>query len=130
MQKLWAAFGRVGLPVWFAVIDAQMIGISTPPGSDAVIYARGARSFLDGGNPWDASLTVSGNAFHFAGLPPTVLAFVPFARLPEGLVAVAWVAHALVMRILILRRLRLPIWYGLFPPLVLGVYSGNPQIAC
>ena len=107
-----------------------MIGISMPPGSDAVIYARGARNFLDGGNPWDAALTIAGNSFHFAGLPPTVLAFVPFARMPEELVAIAWVAASLACAMLILRRLQLPIWYGLFPPLVLGVYSGNPQSRC
>ncbi|HTS14252.1 MAG TPA: hypothetical protein VMH24_01190 [Candidatus Sulfotelmatobacter sp.] len=123
------ALGRVGLPVWFLLIDTQLIGQKIQPGGDAVLYARGARAFLDGGNPWDAVLVGSGQSFHFAGLPPTVLAFIPFAGLAEAATAWGWVALSVASALYIVRRLRLPWWYLAFPPLVLGVYAGNPQIA-
>lgn len=128
VQRLWAAFQRVGLPVWFLLIDTQLIGQQIPPGGDAVLYARGARAFLDGGNPWSAVLVGSGQSFHFSGLPPTVLAFIPLAWLPEAVTAWGSVALSVAAAVLIVRRLKLAWWYLAFPPLVLGVYAGNPQI--
>jgi len=128
-RRLWAAFERVGLPVWFLLIDTQLVGQQIQPGGDAVLYARGARAFLDGGDPWNAILVGSGQTFHFAGLPPTVLAFIPFAGLSETVTAWGWVGLSIAAAVLIVRRLNLPWWYLAFPPLVLGVYAGNPQIA-
>lgn len=123
-----AALARVGLPVWFLLIDTQLIGQRIPPGGDAVLYARGARAFLNGGDPWNAVLVGSGQPFHFAGLPPTVLTFVPFAGLPESITAWGWVGLSIAAALVIVRRLKLRWWYLAFPPLVLGVYAGNPQI--
>ena len=74
-------------------------------------------------------LVGSGQTFHFSGLPPTVLAFIPFAALPESVTAWGWVGLSVAAAILIVRRLKLSWWYLAFPPLVLGVYAGNPQIA-
>ena len=128
-RRLWAAFQRIGLPVWFLLIDTQLIGQQIPPGGDAVLYARGARAFLDGGDPWNAVLVGSGQTFHFSGLPPTVLGFLPFALLPESVTAWGWVGISFAAAVLIVRRLKLPWWYLAFPPTVLGVYAGNPQIA-
>ncbi len=93
-----------------------------------MLYARGARAFLDGGNPWDATIVGGGHLFHFAGLPLTVLAFIPFARMPE--VSVAWgsVIVSGLAAVLIVRRLGLTWWYLAFPPLVAGTLSGNPQV--
>jgi hypothetical protein len=128
LEGLRRAFVRLGLPMWFLVIDTQLIGQTIPPGGDAVLYARGARDFLAGTNPWNAVLTAGRYTFHFAGLPPTVIAFIPFAGLPEAVTAWGWVILSLVAAVVVVRRLRLSWWYLAFPPLVLGVYAGNPQI--
>ena len=129
LGPLRSALARVGLPVWFLLIDTQLIGQQIPPGGDAVLYARGARAFLDGGDPWNAVLVGSGQTFHFSGLPPTVLGFLPFALLPESVTAWGWVGISFAAAVLIVRCLKLPWWYLAFPPTVLGVYAGNPQIA-
>ena len=65
---------------------------------------------------------------HFAGLPPTVVAFAPFALLPENVVAVLWVAVSIGASLVALRALGLPVWWLAFPPLVDAVWSGNPQV--
>ena len=125
---LASALARLGLPVWFFLIDTQVVGPGTLPGGDAILYARGARAFLNGASPWDASLVANGQTFHFAGLPPSVLAFIPFAGLPETVTAWIWIGLSAAAAAAIVSRLGLAWWYLAFPPLVQGVASGNPQI--
>ena len=86
------------------------------------------RAFLVGQDPWAANVVINGATFHFAGLPPTVLAFVPFAVLPELLTSAFWIAAGIGSAVVIVRRLRLPVWYLAFPPFVSGVWTGNPQL--
>src|SRR3954466_13002740 len=87
---------RFLLPVWFAVLG---IGHLFLLGTDAIgvdtrIYYRGSAAWLAGGDPWQAtaSYTVSygTNYYHFAGFPPTVIAFAPITLLPEGVAAAIW----------------------------------------
>jgi len=133
----WAYIRRAlstwGLLAWFLVLDVSHLlaelPVAQPLGHDAIIYARGASAFLAGGSPWDAYLQGGTNIAHFAGLPPTVIAFLPFAALPGPLTGLIWVALAAGASIAVLRRLRLPLWWLAFPPLVEGVYSGNPHMA-
>jgi hypothetical protein len=96
-------------------------------GTDANLYRFAASSYMAGADPWNRA---GGDwaVFQFAGLPPTILAFVPFAFLPEPVVMALWVALSLAAAILIVRALRLPLYWLLFPPLVGGVWSGNPHI--
>ncbi|HTS14945.1 MAG TPA: glycosyltransferase 87 family protein, partial [Candidatus Sulfotelmatobacter sp.] len=124
--------GSVVLFTWFLVWDAVVIlpavfG-SYPAGGDAIIYARGASAYLHGTSPWDAYLQFGSSVAHFAGLPPTVIAFLPFALLPDAVVAAIWVAGSALAAVLALRALRLPLWWLAFPPLIDGIWSGNPQI--
>src|SRR3954469_6572561 len=122
------------LPVWFAV---RGIGHLFLLGTDAIgvdtrIYYRGSAAWLAGGDPWQAfaSYTVSygTNYYHYAGFPPTVIAFAPLTLLPEGLAVALFVAVSLVAGAYIVRSLRLPFWWLLFPPLLEGMWAGDPGI--
>ena len=127
-ERVRVAFGRVGLPVWFLLIDTQLIGQRVEPGGDAVLYARGARAFLDGGDPWSAVLR--GRAARSTSRPAAYRPrLCPVRRASESVTAWGWVGLSVAAAVLIVRRLKLPWWYLAFPPLVLGVYAGNPQIA-
>lgn len=120
------------LPVLFVAVTLEHL--STFPsgvvGIDARIYYRAAALWLHGASPWDALATHvdGGQVYHFAALPTTVVVLAPFTLLPEELFLWAWVGASAAAAIWITRRLRLAWWYVLFPPLVLGVVSGNPQI--
>lgn len=120
------------VPVWFAAFSLYHLGWISQSGSlglDARIYHRAAAAWLAGGDPWAASVTISaGLTFHFAGLPPSVLAFAPTAWLPEAVVAVAWIVGSFAAGAWIIRRLGLEWWWLLFPPLVMGALSANPGV--
>lgn len=128
-QGLYRAFLRL-LPFTFVFFDAAQANwlVGLPLGCDAIVYVRGAAAFLAGQDPWGASLFARGVAGHFAGLPPTVLLFVPFTALAETATALFWVGLSAVSAVLILRRLRLPVWWLAYPPLAIVVYAGNPQL--
>lgn len=118
--------GRFGLPIWFAtwtIADCRH-RFGEFFASDTRIYARGALAFLEGRDPWSAAV----GPFHFAGLPPTVQLFVPFALIPEDTAVIIGVAIALLSAIAIVRMLGLPWWWLLFPPLAHGVVVTNPHI--
>jgi hypothetical protein len=96
---------------------------------DATIYYRAAANWLAGLDPWAASVAVGTDVYHFAGLPTSLVPIVPIALLPETVGVGLMMMATWVSAFAILRALRLPIWWMLFPPLVEGLISGNPQIA-
>jgi hypothetical protein len=103
-------------------------------GVDGRLYYRAAAAWLSGGDPWTAYTTTntwppSGALVHFlfTGPPPTVIAFVPFLLIPEDLFVVGWMALSVACAVYITRRLGLPVWWALFPPLVSGIAVGNPH---
>lgn len=126
--RMRAWLGRFGLPVWFAAWSIASVGLLVlyefPLGLDARIYHAAAAAWLAGGNPWSAQASV----YYFAGLPPTVLAFVPFTILPEDVFVVLWLGVTVASAAWIIKKLRLSWWWLLFPPLAEGIFSGNPQI--
>lgn len=128
-HTLWGAFTNL-LPVWFIAMDATQLSwaSSTPLGIDATTYVRGSAAYVAGGNPWLGGVTDNGTTYHFAGLPPTVVAFVPFTILPEAISAFLWVALSALAAVIIVRRLQLAWWYLLFPPMLVSVWAGNPQL--
>ena len=74
-------------------------------------------------------MTISGGStYHFAGLPPAVLAFVPTAWLPESVVAIVSAGVSFAAGAWIIGRLGLAWWWLLFPPLVMGALSANPGV--
>ncbi len=122
------------LLVWFAILGpGYLLVLGTDAiGVDARIYYRGAAAWLAGANPWDAvasyAVSYGTNYYHFAGLPTTVVLFAPVTLVPEAVFVAAWVALSAAAAVLIVRSLRLPAWWLLFPPLLEGVWSGNPGI--
>lgn len=138
--------GHFALALWFAYWAWRTVeGVfwDWPAHLDIVgingrLYYRAAATFVAGGNPWTA---VTAQTFEntwppssqfvtsaFVGPPPTVLAFVPFIWIPEWIFVPSWLGLSAVAAVYIIRRLRLPIWWVLFPPLVSGVSVGNPHI--
>lgn len=99
-------------------------------GSHGAIYTDAARAWLTGGNPW----TVGPPAAVFAGPPSMLLPFAPFAPLvslapfAREVVALTWVAIALAGTLLVLRRLGLPAYWLIFPPIFEGIVLGHPEI--
>lgn len=136
---------HVALALWFAYWAWQMVGgtFSDWPnhldvlGIDGRLYYRASAMWLAGGDPWTAytatnTWPVTGQYIHFlfTGPPPTVLAFAPFAWIPETPFVVGWFALTVAAAVYTLRRLRLPLWWLLFPPLAQGIMVANPQVVC
>lgn len=128
---LTSVIGRYLLPLWFgifAIFHAHWIAQGII-GLDGRIYHRAAAAWLAGADPWAQGAAVpSGIVYHFAGLPPTVLLYAPFAWIPERIFAPLLVVASFVAAAWIIRRLALPWWWILFPPIVLGAMSANPGI--
>jgi hypothetical protein len=132
------SIGRLRLPlrpaelvllVWFTTMSVyRVIGpaITGPVdlGWDAVVYARAARALLDGGNPWTAGIP-NGT---FAAPPPSLIPFLPFAYLPDLVTQLAWVGLSIVAALYVFRRLRLPLWWFLFPPVLLAIVAGSSAL--
>jgi hypothetical protein len=124
-------YSRWFLPSWFLVISASHLQNAAERGwvgVDAHIYYRGSAAWLAGTDPWSASAELMGAAFHYAGLPPTVIAFAPMTLLPESTFVFSWLIIGFLAAVYTVRRLHLS-WYWLaFPPMVEGVLTGNPGI--
>jgi hypothetical protein len=123
--------GRYLLAAWFAVWSLSTCFwpiFRGGFGTDAEIYYRAAAAWLSGGSPWNASSTWGGDTYHFYALPPTVLLMAPFTIIPEAIFVPGFVALQAVAAIWVLRRLRLPLWWLLFPPISVGVVVGNPSL--
>jgi hypothetical protein len=136
LALLAAAADRL-LPFWFLLWSAtRLYQISwngfgwdlTFIAGDFHIYRNAGTALLNGGSPWDAMITWSGMEFHFAALPTAAQLFVPFALLPEGIASALFIGLSVGVALLALRRLGLPLWWLLFPPVMEGLYAGNPQI--
>jgi hypothetical protein len=130
------AFRRVALPEWFVINSALLIGPHVLNnhgnilGLDARIYVRAAANWLHGTDPWAAYANIFGvkTDFHFSGLPPTVALYVPLTLVSEEVVVWLSIGIDAMAAVWIVRHLRLPLWWVLFPPIVQGVASGNPHI--
>ncbi len=126
-------YTRAFLPVVFSIIAfAQLIGGLTSGwlGLDAEIYYRGSAAWLAGLNPWDTFSIIedSGKRFHYSALPPMTIIGAPFTVLPEPVFVMLVTALSGLAAVYIVRRLKMPLYWLLFPPMVEGVLSGNPSI--
>ena len=121
--RLRLAFQRIGLPAWFVVIDLLWIAKPDALGIDARHYQRATDAWLAGCNPW--AVTESG--IPYASGPHTLLFYVPTSVLPLDVSIAVWMIAGVVASAWLVRRLGLPVWYLLFPPLVHAVWNGNPQ---
>lgn len=119
------------LPVIFLTISIINLGRQFQEllGVDARIYIRAAAHLRNGLSPWDAFVAdPSGYQLHFTALPPSVAIFTPFTFVPERLAVWLWIWASLLAAAYVVRRLKLPIWWLLFPPLTEGIFTANPQI--
>ncbi|HVA85730.1 MAG TPA: hypothetical protein VNF73_05330 [Candidatus Saccharimonadales bacterium] len=114
------------LPAWFALWTIADVSHRFGDffASDTRIYYRATQTWLAGGDPWSAAV----GPFHFAGLPPTVQLFVPLTWLPEEVAVWLGFLVGVASAVAIVRMLRLPAWWLLFPPLAHGVIVANPHI--
>jgi hypothetical protein len=117
------------LLLWFTFMSTwRVIGpaIKGPVdfGWDAVVYAHAARALIEGGNPWASGVPY----ITYAAPPPSMLPFLPFAYLPDIAVQAIWVALAVLSAVYVIRRLRLPFWWFMFPPLLLAIAAGSSAL--
>ena len=120
------------LCAWFAWQTYQRLSFffirNFPIGLDARIYYRGVLAWLNGGNPWDASVSAGGFAYHYAGSPVTTVLMAPFSLLSEDAFTALWLVLTWLAAIWVLRRVHLPLWWLLFPPVSEALFSANPQL--
>jgi hypothetical protein len=118
--------GDIVLMVVFAIVTGWLITpyVAFPwaLGGDARIYTQAAEIWLDGGNPWGP---LARAAVTFAGPPHSLLFFAPFVSVPQVVTGTVWAIGLLVVSIFALRRLGLPLWWLLFPPLSNAILVGS-----
>lgn len=130
--RVWAdTYPRLIRAVLIAVFVVVSLRLVLPPlivglplGWDAVVYTEAARALLSGADPW----ATQGYAITFAAPPPSLLPFLPFVWLPDPVVSVLWVGINVVSAVYVVRRLALPWWWLLFPPIVLSVIAGSTAL--
>lgn len=89
LRLIGTALLRYRLALCFLAIDLWYVFPSLKalaafhPGSNAILYADAAHAWLTGADPWQ----VIEGGIRFAGLPPTLLLFAPFAIVPPIAVA-------------------------------------------
>lgn len=116
-------FGQIALATWFATISAQRLLALYRTGEigfDARLYREAAAAWLAGANPYDVSL----DGIFFAAPPPSLLVASVLVPLPAWLAGACVTVAGLVGTAWVLRRLGLPLWWLLFPPLVDGLWNG------
>jgi hypothetical protein len=127
----WTMALRYLVPAWFlafAVVHVDDIVPEGRLGFDARLYHRAAAAWMNGMDPWATGITLPDRTYHFAGLPPTVLAVVPTTVIPEDLFGTISVLLSAAAAAWIIRKLKLGWSWLLFPPLVQGVLLGQPGI--
>jgi hypothetical protein len=115
------------LPTVFLVVSLHKVQTLVAAGYfglDFRVYRAAAAAALAGGDPW--LVDVAG--FRFGGPPPTLLAYVPAAFVPEFLGAAAYLLVSVGAALYAVRALRLPYWWLLFPPLVESGAVLNPDV--
>ena len=124
--------GQIALAAWFAgqtyMRIARFVRDKVPLGQDIRIYYRGVQGWLHGGDPWAAEVVVNSHKFTYAGSPVTTVLLAPSALLSESQFTVLWLGLSALSALAIVRWLRLPLWWLLFPPTAEALYSGNPQL--
>lgn len=119
--------GDLPMIAWFATITTFIVFgavINWSWGWDAVIYTDAARALLAGGDAW----ALAGASGKFAGPPPSLIPYLPFTWLPDPVVAIGWMAVAAGCAVYVLRQLRLPMWWLLFPPITIAVLTGGTAL--
>lgn len=123
LEGLRLAAARIGLPAWFIAVDFLWVAKVEVLGVDARHYQRAATAWLSGADPW----LVMESGVGFAPGPHTLLYYAPTSLLPLWLSEVSWMIAGFCASVWLVRRLRMPLWWVLFPPLAHSIWNGNPQ---
>jgi hypothetical protein len=118
---------RILVPAWFVVVSGLRISVLVqlgPPGYDGLLYRDATLRWMAGADPWAPTPGLA----QFAAPPPSLIAMVPFALLPESVAVSLIIALGLVGTAWALRRLGMPLWWLAFPPLVDGLWIANPHV--
>ena len=127
-RRRWLGFFLPGAFIFFWVMtfavgfNWQMVGF------DGYIYYRGSAAWLAGQNPWAVGAILNGLPFSYAGLPPTVILLSPLTLLPEQAFVWLWLVLSFAAAIGVVRALRLPVIWVVYPPLLYGVIAANPHV--
>ena len=124
VRGLSTAAARIGLPAWFIAVDLLWLAKPDALAIDARHYQRAAGAWLAGGDPWSVVGDAGGT---YASGPHTLLFYAPTNLLPLEVSVVFWMALGAAASIWLVRRLELPLWWVLFPPLAHAIWNGNPQ---
>lgn len=120
-------FGDVLLITSFTALSALDITksvVNWAIGWDALIYTDAARAMLAGGDAWGPA----GGAALFAGPPPSLIPFFAFVWLPDPVIASGGALLAGLSGVYVLRKLDLPIWWFVFPPVLLAALAGSTAL--
>ena len=93
-------------------------------GSDASVYTAAASAWLHGGDPWAAGAAQA----TFAGPPPMLIPYAPFAVLPDLVTRVSWIVLCAVVAAVTLRRLGLHLAWIAFPPILSAIFLGHLEV--
>ena len=128
LRLVGAAGLKLSIPVAYSLLLIPEVGFFFNRyagfGFDARIYVRAASEWLSGGDPWSVSIAGVG----FVAPPPSLLPFAPFTMLPESITSVVWVGSSLAAALFAIRRVGLPLYWLLWPPLLEGIWVGNPNV--
>jgi hypothetical protein len=114
------------VPTWFVAL-AVVRAVAVLGGNELIdgrLYRAAALAWLQGGNPWRTEI----EGLYFAAPPPSLLPILPFTILPEPLASVSLAVLGAVGSLWALRRLRKPLWWIAFPPLVDAIVNANPHV--
>lgn len=115
------------VPAWFVIISLMRLSALAQfgePAYDGMLYRAATIRWLEGGDPW----LIPQSGAVYAAPPPTLLAMLPFAVVPEALARPLLLALGAAASIWMIRRLRLPLWWLAFPPLVDVLWNANPHV--
>ena len=119
--------GELLLITWFGLLTSFNVGatiIADALGWDALIYHSAARALLAGGDPWGPAGTFS----TFAGPPTSLLPYLATSWLPDASLVGLWTGLAAISAVFVLRRLHLPAWWLMFPPVSVAILAGSSAL--
>ena len=127
-RRRWLGFFLPGAFILFWVMTFAVGFNWQAVGLDAHIYYRGSAAWLAGGNPWTTGSLLNGRLFSYSGLPPTAILLAPLTLLPEEAFVWLWLVLSFAAAIVVVRALRLPVIWVVYPPLLYGVIAANPHV--
>jgi hypothetical protein len=115
------------LAVIFAIVTVERTIRAIQLGTLAIdlrIYRAAADAAIHGRDPWQSGV----DGLTFAGAPPALLPYIPAAVLPESVAVALYLVVSVAAALLVLRRLGLPLWWLLFPPLAETIVVLNSDV--